>query len=86
MLDVLQIYVTQTGFAAVKFLPEKDQGDAKLYVETLLATYAQFSELVRKAFENNPPFVAALDKACRYKFIHTLILFSLCYSSCTGKL
>lgn len=68
MLDVLQQYVAQTGFDAIKSLAEKDRGEAKPYVDTLLSIYAQFSELVRKAFENSPPFVAALDKACRYSF------------------
>jgi cullin 1 len=65
MLEVLQAYVAQTGFDAIKSIPEKDRAEAKPYVETLLGTYAQFSDLVRKAFENSPPFVAALDKACR---------------------
>lgn len=66
MLEVLQAYVAQTGFDAIKALPEKDRAEAKPYVETLLETYAQFSDLVKKAFENSPLFVAALDKACRY--------------------
>lgn len=32
------------------------------YVNTLLEVYTKFSDVVKTAFENDPAFVAALDK------------------------
>jgi len=65
MLEVLQEYVTNTGFQAVKSIPTKEIKDPKRYVDTLLKVYEQFSDVVKKAFSNDAQFVAALDKACR---------------------
>jgi len=65
MLDVLQNYVTNTGFDAVKNIPAKDQKEPKAYIETLLKIYDQFNDVVKKAFSNDGAFIAALDRACR---------------------
>jgi len=78
MLEVLQSYVTNTGFEAVKTIPAKDQKvlilmviinlflqDPKAYIETLLKIYDQFNDVVKKAFSNDPAFIAALDRDCR---------------------
>jgi hypothetical protein len=62
MLDVLQNYVMNTGFEAVKSIPAKEQKEPKKYVETLLKVYDQFSDVVKKAFNNDSNFVAALDR------------------------
>lgn len=65
MLEVLQSYTTTTGFEKVKSIPAAQAKDPKTYVETLLDIYKHFSEVVKKAFANDPAFIAALDKACR---------------------
>ncbi len=41
------------------------ENPAAAYVEALLATHRQYSEVVATAFKSDPAFVAALDKACR---------------------
>lgn len=65
MLEVLQRYVTQTGYDAIKAIPAKEAKEPARYVETLLKVHEQFSDIVKKAFSNDPAFVIALDKACR---------------------
>jgi cullin 1 len=45
---------------------EKEQGvKPEAFVEAVLRVWRRFSELVRVAFQNDPGFVASLDKACR---------------------
>jgi cullin 1 len=39
--------------------------DPKQYVETILAVYRKYIELVAGPFKNEGGFVASLDKACR---------------------
>ncbi|ELR25392.1 cullin 1, putative [Acanthamoeba castellanii str. Neff] len=58
MLEVLQKYVTDVGFDAVKSIPEAS-------TKTLLDVYVKFSDVVKTAFENDSAFVASLDKAMR---------------------
>ena len=41
------------------------ENPAAAYVEALLSTHRQYSEVVATAFKSDPAFVAALDKACR---------------------
>jgi cullin 1 len=65
MLEVLQNYVSHTGFEAIKAIPAKDVKEPKKYIETLLQVYEQFSDVVKKAFVNDANFVAALDKVCK---------------------
>ncbi len=65
MLDVLQSYVESFGMDALKSLLRQDAAraqDPKSYVEVLLSIYQQFSDVVKKAFNNDTFFVAALDK------------------------
>ena len=62
MLEVLQNYVVHTGFEAIKAIPTKEVQDPTKYIETLLQIYEQFSDVVKKAFNNDPSFMAALDK------------------------
>jgi len=65
MLEVLQTHVTKFGFDAVKGIPAASVKDPVKYVNTLLEVYTKFSDVVKTAFENDPAFVAALDKAMR---------------------
>jgi len=65
MLDVLQAHVTKYGLEAIKSIPEASIADPVKYVSTLLEVYHKFSDVVLKAFEQDPAFVAALDKAMR---------------------
>jgi len=65
MLEVLQGYITATGFEHIKAIPEKDTKEPKIYVDTLLAVHNHFSGVVDRAFHSDAQFVAALDKACR---------------------
>jgi cullin 1 len=44
---------------------KRAENPAAAYVEALLATHRQYSEVVATAFKSDPSFVAALDKACR---------------------
>lgn len=44
---------------------KRAENPAAAYVEALLATHRQYSEVVATAFKSDPAFVAALDKACR---------------------
>jgi hypothetical protein len=41
------------------------ENPAATYVEALLQTHRQYSDVVATAFQSDPAFVAALDKACR---------------------
>eukprot|EP01087_Luapelamoeba_hula_P016964 TRINITY_DN5286_c0_g1_i1.p1 TRINITY_DN5286_c0_g1~~TRINITY_DN5286_c0_g1_i1.p1 ORF type:complete len:750 (+),score=121.38 TRINITY_DN5286_c0_g1_i1:207-2456(+) len=67
MLEVLQDYITRYGFDAVKGIPapETPEKEPVNYIETLLDVYRRFSDVVEKAFDQDPAFVAALDKAMR---------------------
>eukprot|EP01119_Soliformovum_irregulare_P012630 TRINITY_DN3292_c1_g1_i4.p1 TRINITY_DN3292_c1_g1~~TRINITY_DN3292_c1_g1_i4.p1 ORF type:complete len:651 (-),score=202.85 TRINITY_DN3292_c1_g1_i4:48-1769(-) len=65
MLDVVENFVAQTGFDAIRAIPAKERTDPKKYVETLLETYNHFNTLIKKAFNNDNAFGGALDKACR---------------------
>jgi len=77
MLQELEKYVTNVGFSKVKALnidaalkpgrrPVRGQPNpGKIYIEALLAVHGQFSSVVKKAFNNDALFVAALDRACR---------------------
>lgn len=63
MLDSLQSYTETFGMEALKSLQQDTKGqDPKAYVECLLAVYIKFSEVVKKAFDNDTLFLAALDK------------------------
>eukprot|EP00039_Didymoeca_costata_P023308 m.6655 g.6655 ORF g.6655 m.6655 type:complete len:769 (+) comp3564_c0_seq1:124-2430(+) len=62
--NLLEKHVTTKGLEAVDKCGEADT-DAKAYVTTLLATHAKFTTMVKNAFDDDPSFVAALDKACR---------------------
>lgn len=60
------LFMNLTHTYDAQALSEKDQNDCMRYVTALLATYSQFSTLVRQAFENHPLFVASLDKVRAY--------------------
>jgi hypothetical protein len=65
MLDVLQKYVTDYGFGAIRSIPETSTKDSVKYVQTLLEVFVKFSEVVKTAFGNDPAFCASLDRAMR---------------------
>jgi cullin 1 len=64
----LELHVKKVGLSAVeKVIPDSDetQLDAKVYVDAILDVHKKFADLAQIAFNNDPGFVASLDKACR---------------------
>jgi len=65
MLDVLQNHVSHFGLEAIKSVPEGAKMGEVKYITTLLSVYNKFNEIVKSAFETDPAFVSALDRAMR---------------------
>ncbi|KAK4337039.1 hypothetical protein RND71_043387 [Anisodus tanguticus] len=72
--NLLEKHIVTQGRSAIAcaFCRETcgDTIDPKLYVTTILDVYKKYSVLTKTAFNNDPGFVAALDKACR-EFINS---------------
>ncbi|GAM20673.1 hypothetical protein SAMD00019534_038480, partial [Acytostelium subglobosum LB1] len=64
VLETVQNYIQQTGFDALKAIPDASITDPKIYVETLLDIYQRFSSIIKQSFNNDVSFITALDAAC----------------------
>ncbi|CAG7828692.1 unnamed protein product, partial [Allacma fusca] len=69
MKDHLENHICSQGLTALEELGETGASDPKQYVNTILEVHRKYNKLVVTAFENDPGFVTALDKACG-KFIN----------------
>ena len=65
----LENHICSEGIKAVEAEAAQAVGDANCYVDTLLKVHCKYHGLVKDAFQSDPNFVAALDKACR-KFVN----------------
>eukprot|EP01132_Coremiostelium_polycephalum_P011565 gene11565-14165_t len=68
VLETVQNYIQHTGFEAIKSLPDQNNPEPKLYVETLLKIYQRFSSIIKKSFNNDVSFITVLDIACHKIF------------------
>ncbi|EGC32378.1 hypothetical protein DICPUDRAFT_57147 [Dictyostelium purpureum] len=68
VLETVQNYIQHVGFEAIKSIPDKNNPDPKVYVETLLKIYLQFSSIIKKSFNNDVSFITVLDLACHKIF------------------
>ena len=62
--DLLETHITAQGLAAIEKLGEEALNDPKIYVSTILEVHRKYNALVLTAFNNDPGFLASLDKAC----------------------
>lgn len=69
---LLETHVKNKGLEAIAKCTEAET-DAKAYVVTLLGTHAKFTKMVKDAFDDDPSFVGALDKACRQFVNHNSV-------------
>eukprot|EP00038_Savillea_parva_P013983 m.9764 g.9764 ORF g.9764 m.9764 type:complete len:773 (+) comp2673_c0_seq1:137-2455(+) len=67
---LLEKHVTQQGLAAVARIENPANPDVKVFVDCLLSVHKKYTEMVRKAFDNDATFVAAMDRACK-KFVNS---------------
>jgi len=61
---LLEHHIFNQGLAAIEKCGEAAVNDPKVYVQTILDVHKKYNALVLVAFNNDPGFVAALDKAC----------------------
>merc|ERR1712012_1273943 len=67
--NLLENHITAQGLAAIEKLGQEALNEPKIYVSTILEVHRKYNALVLTAFNNDPGFVASLDKACG-KFIN----------------
>lgn len=64
-------HVVKQGLSAIDQIStsveekEDGTGEEKIFVETLLAVYRKHRNIVAQAFEDDPTFIGALDRACK---------------------
>ncbi|CAH8868621.1 unnamed protein product [Trichobilharzia szidati] len=63
LLVLLEEYIRQTGLEDIRANAETMLKDADKYVCRLLNLYVRFSHMVKEAFNNDPHFLTARDKA-----------------------
>ncbi|KAM9962638.1 hypothetical protein ACTFIR_005554 [Dictyostelium discoideum] len=68
VLETVQKYIQHVGIDAIKSIPDRSNPDPKIYVETLLKIYLQFSSIIKKSFNNDVSFITVLDLACHKIF------------------
>ena len=66
---MFQDYVTRQGLEAIdKLVAENENNpksiDPKAYVDALLSVHAKYTDIVKRAFENNSSIVKSLDTGC----------------------
>jgi len=69
LIDVLEKHILVVGANAITQVTDSAFEDPRVYVETILKVHKKYQDLVTNAFQSNPGFGAALDKACR-RFIN----------------
>lgn len=62
-------HIHNKGLSAIEMCGEKALDDPKLFANAIFEIHRKYNALVMTAFDNDPDFVAALDKACG-KFIN----------------
>lgn len=67
MLQDLEDHIAQQGLADMMAATDVISQDSEKYVETLLDLFRRFSVLVKEAFDDDPRFLTARDKA--YKLV-----------------
>ncbi|KYQ88157.1 cullin B [Tieghemostelium lacteum] len=68
VLTTVQNYIQHVGFEAIQSIPDKNNPEPKIYVETLLRIYLQFSSIIKRSFNNDVSFITILDLACHKIF------------------
>lgn len=63
LLDELECHITSAGLADMLCSADVITQDSEKYVERLLELFRRFSKLVQDAFNNDPRFLTARDKA-----------------------
>ena len=63
--NLLECHIADQGRSAIEGCGESAVNDPKLYVSTILDVHRKYAQLTSTSFNNDPGFVAALDKACR---------------------
>lgn len=66
MLKCLEDYIIHAGLADMMVAAELITQDSEKYVERLLSLFNQFSQLVKEAFDDDPRFLTARDKAYKH--------------------
>lgn len=80
MLKELEMHILSAGLADMVAAADIITQDSEKYVERLLDLFRKFSELVRKAFLDDPRFLTARDKAFK-AVVNDTTVFSLELSS-----
>ena len=66
MLKCLEEHIVDAGLADMMVAADLITQDSEKYVERLLALFNQFSQLVKQAFDDDPRFLTARDKAYKH--------------------
>ena len=66
MLKCLEDYIIHAGLADMMVAAELITQDSEKYVERVLSLFNQFSQLVKEAFDDDPRFLTARDKAYKH--------------------
>ncbi|XP_057376986.1 cullin-5-like [Daphnia carinata] len=66
MLKYLEDHIIHAGLADMMVAAELITQDSEKYVERLLTLFNQFSQLVKEAFDDDPRFLTARDKAYKH--------------------
>uniref|UniRef100_A0A915ND38 Cullin family profile domain-containing protein n=1 Tax=Meloidogyne javanica TaxID=6303 RepID=A0A915ND38_MELJA len=61
--QILEIYITREGRAAIEQIAQNAMTDPKYYITTILQLYDVYNNLASKAFKLDHGFVEAMDKA-----------------------
>ena len=76
MLNDLEAHIVSQGLADMHASAEIITQDSEKYVEQLLELFSRFSQLVRDAFNDDPRFLTARDKAFK-QVVNDLSVFRL---------
>ena len=66
MLKCLEEHIIQAGLSDMMVAADQITQDSEKYVERLLFLFNQFSLLVKEAFDDDPRFLTARDKAYKH--------------------
>lgn len=65
MLEVLEAEIKSDGLKRIGAVTGSASSYATMYVDALVGLHCHYTTLIRNAFDEDPAFVGALDKACR---------------------
>ena len=69
MKSAFEAHITAQGNAAVEKVKNTAVSDPKSYIDTILEVHRKYNALVQNAFDGDPGFATALDRAAT-KFVN----------------